>query len=172
MRAAAASFFTRRLFVAGLALFFVVGLLVIRVAKGVVYASQAKKTESAEALILTPYTQTVAAKNNAIERAQVGQSLLEKDLPLYAAINFAQAATLDPNYRDAAYGWAYALLQAKGDHLSEQDSQNIHKAITQAEAVDPLYPPLLELKKIVAEAENKPDVMQQVAERLQLLSQK
>ncbi len=154
-----------------LSLLLIGGLVIIRLAATVVYNLQTRNMPTAESLILDPYQQTVAQKTDPQELARTGSGLLKKGLPRYAALNFARASELDSNYRDAAYGWAYALFKAKQPNLTTQDRQEINTALDRAERIDPFYRPTIELKQLMAELEKKPDAAQALADRLHLLQQ-
>jgi hypothetical protein len=154
-----------------LVIIFFGGMALIQFITGQVYSSSVKAIPTGEALIYPTYKEHLATQKDTRHLARSGDVLLNSNMPLYASLNFARASELDPNLRDAAYGWAYALLQAKQDKLSPQDLQDIHTAINRAEAVDPMYIPLLKLKLLVAQIEKNQDVITATQARLKALGQ-
>ncbi len=147
----------------------IAGLVFVKVIIQAVYAREIKQLANPQIVILAPYQEHVSQSTNALKLAQVGEGLLQKKLPRYAEVNFKRASDLDLNYRDAAYGWAYAILARAEGSLTPDDLVSLHTAIDRAEAVDPLYPPLLKLKLIVAKTENNQDLVTLTQNRLNLL---
>src|SRR6266511_4126424 len=85
------------------------GVLVWQLPNRLVYARRVADLPKPEQVVLPTYTKHVDAQTDVNKLAQTGGKLLDHNMPLYAAPNFKRASDLDPNYRDAAYGWAYAL---------------------------------------------------------------
>lgn len=153
----------------GLSALLVVGLLVINGVKSVVYARHTKDIPTAESLILPAYSKKVAGESSVAKLAKVGDALLAKDMAAFAELNFKRASELDKNYRDMAYGWAYSLLQSRNGKLTDQDFHDLETAIARAEAVDPHYVPLLQLKIRVEEARGNTSEAKLAQQRLDLL---
>lgn len=147
------------------------GLVIVERAKTIAYNRASSGQTSAESLILPSYTKKVEAKTDARKLAQIGQNLLEKDMPSFAAVNFKQATTLDPGYRDAAYGWAYSVALANHGNLNEENLREINVALDKVEAVDPHYVSGLKLRREIALVEGKNDLAHAVMQRLEMISQ-
>lgn len=141
----------------------------MRMLTHVAYEQEVKQLGTTDDPVFSAYSQTVSHAKDARSLARVGEKLLVKGMPRFAVLHFKRASELDPNYRDAAYGWAYALLQEKKESLTEADLQEIHTAINRAEAIDPLYIPVLKLKLFLAELEQDQSVINATQARLQLL---
>lgn len=152
-----------------LAVILVGGIVAIRVVAGSVYGLGTKNLPTDEAVVFDAYKAHAATQASAAKAVQIGEKLLDKKLPLYASVNFARASALDPNYRDAAYAWAYALLQAKHDNLSPDDVNDIHSALGRVQKVDPLYKPALEIQLQLAQAEGDKTLTASTQTRLSLL---
>jgi hypothetical protein len=148
----------------------VVGILLIRGIGSMIYFSQTRNLPTEEGFIDKVYAQTVAHKLDPALASATGITLLLDKYPRYAAWNFKQASDLDPNFRDAAYGYAYAYLQDKKNRLTADDFKVLYEVIDRGEKVDPLYKPLLELKKIIAELENNQTLVSSIDARLQLIT--
>ncbi len=146
-----------------------VGFLAIKFVSHAVYTLETKRIISTEDIIFPGYKQKVQKETDVSKLARVANNLSQKNLYTYASLNFKRASDLDPNYREMAYGWAYAILHATNGKLSPQDLTDLHTALTRAEAVDPLYKPTLELKKLIAQLENDKDAQAQADQRLKLL---
>ncbi len=153
----------------GLAVLTVVGLAGSRLVSGQVYRWGTRNLTSPDALVLPAYGEFVAQQTDVDALSRQGRRLLEKNLPGYAALLFRRASELDPNYRDAAYAWAYAVLQANPNQLSLGDRQDIHQAINQIEKVDPHYLPMLKLKLLLARLEGDAATVAATQARLKLL---
>ncbi|HEY1074863.1 MAG TPA: hypothetical protein VGE59_04185 [Patescibacteria group bacterium] len=127
------------------------GLIVIKLIAGAIYAEETRLLPSAETEILPTYQLTVKKMTNVEKAMKSADRLVSKGYYDFSELLYAQASTLDPNLRDASYGWAYSII--KKPHLASKDLVDLHTAMSRAEAVDPLYPPLLQLKLIVATLE-------------------
>lgn len=147
----------------------IIGLVIISTISNVVYKLNTRDLPRPEELIYPAYEERVKHETEVTKLAKSADGLTKKQMFAYATLNFKRASELDPNYRDMAYGWAYALLQTKNTLLSQTDLEEIRTAIERAESVDPLYPPVLELKKLLADLENNQDIKTSVEHRLQLL---
>ena len=150
----------------------ILGISVIIFVPKVVYNQVTAPFVNNDNGVYAAYELNVVKQTDQSKLGQAGEYLLKKQLYPHAALAFKRAADLDPNYRDAAYGWAYAILQDKQTKLTAGDLQDIHDAIKRAEAVDPLYIPLLKLKLLMAEIERDQDTAQLVQSRLRLLGEK
>jgi hypothetical protein len=151
---------------------FIIGLCLVSRAKTFAYSHASRSKVTAEAAILPAYAESVAEKKDAITLGTIGQNLLVKDMPQYAALNFKQSALLDPNSRDAAYGWAYALAVAHKDSLSPDTMNEIKGALDKVEAIDPHFIPALKLYQQIASLQGNQGQFQSISERLKLLEKK
>jgi hypothetical protein len=149
---------------------FVLGVIIVRIITHRIQANTQATIAQQDDLIYPVYKERVKQQSNVTKLITVADALSKKKLFVYAALNFEQASTLDPNYRDAAYGWAYTLMQAHHAHLSVDDRKQLHAAIARVEAVDPLYVPLLQLKLTLAEVEKNEADKQLAQQRLQAVS--
>jgi hypothetical protein len=147
-----------------------VGIWLIRLVANNTYAKQTRDIPSVESIVLPAYTQKVSRETDIAKLVNVGNGLLDKNLPIYAATAFNKASDLDPNYRDAAYAWGYALMQARNGDLSAAELAQVKTAIDRAEIIDPMYVPLLQLKLLVANIEKNTEVAQATESRLKALT--
>jgi cytochrome c-type biogenesis protein CcmH/NrfG len=147
----------------------ILGLCLISRAKTFAYQRASKGILTSEAAILPAYAESVEQKRDAQTLGTIGQNLLEKNMPLFASVNFKQAAQLDPNSRDAAYGWAYSLAKAHGDNISQETMTEIKEALDKVEAIDPHYIPALKLAQQVATLQGDQAQFQSLTQRLELL---
>lgn len=137
------------------------------------YARETSEMALPDQLIMQPYQAKIDQESDVAHLAQVGSDLLKINLPQYAAMNFKRASDLDKNYREVAYGWAYALVQLdQANIIRTEHIDDVHTALDRVEAIDPNYVPALKLKRLVAELENKTDIVQTVDVRLDLLEKK
>ncbi len=148
------------------------GFFVVKIASAAIYHNYTKQLVSADTLILPSYEAAVAKRTDAVKLATTADKLAKKKMYAYAAINFKQASSVDKDYLAAAYGWGWAILQAHPQGLAAQDTQAIHDAITRAEAIDPLYPPVVKLKLALAEMEHNDTAKQLAQQRLELIGAK
>lgn len=129
----------------------VLGFIVIRLISGAIYAEETRSLPTVETEVLSVYQPTVKKMTDVEKVLKSADRLVLKGYYPFAALLYEQASNLDPNLRDASYGWAYSLLQKP--QVTASDLVAIHSAIARAEAVDPLYAPLLQVKLIVANLE-------------------
>lgn len=148
---------------------FLVGLFGVRLLSGAVYALNTRHLPTDKDVVYPAYEAKVSQATDSPKLALSGKKLLEKQLDAYAVLNFKRASDLDPTYRDAAYGWAYALLKNKPETLTQSDLQSLHTAIDRAEKVDPLYVPVLKLKKMLADLEHDSQTAQAAQKRIELV---
>ncbi len=146
------------------------GLVIIKMISATVQNAYTHNLSKNEDLITPAYTKHVASESDSAKLATIGNKLMKKQLFAYAALNFKRASDLDPNFRDAAYGWAYTLLEANHNHLTASTLKQLHTAINRTEAIDPFYPPLLHLKITVAQAEGDTATQKIAEQRLKLLT--
>lgn len=111
----------------------------------------------------------VARRTDAVKLVNAGQKLLGQNMAEFAAYYFARASELDPNWRDAAYGWGYSVIAGRGGQLGEDDVKQVETAIVRVERVDPFYQPMLELKRALAESRHDQATIDAVNRRLELL---
>lgn len=148
----------------------ILGLSLIERAKTVTYNKASTGQKSPESLLLPAYEKKVKAKTDARKLAQVGQNLLDKQMPQFAVVNFKQAVAIDPEYRDAAYGWAYSLATIHQSDLNQETIDQINRALDKVEAVDPHYIPGLTLRQEIAQLEGKKETVDAMAKRIELLN--
>jgi hypothetical protein len=137
------------------------------------YAHETSTLVSPDQLITETYQAKLDRESDVAHLAKVGSNLLKINMPQYAAMNFKRASDLDKNYRDVAYGWAYALVQLdQANVINTGHINDVHTALDRVETIDPDYIPALKLKKLVAELETKTDIIQAIDARLALLEKK
>lgn len=156
---------------------FIFGLLLFGpfLVKGITsraYAAESRAMATNEDLISPAYETALEKTSDVSKLTRVGQGLMTLGFYKYAALNFKRASDVDPNFRDASYAWAYCILKDKHSALTPQDLSQVHLAINRAEAVDPLYLPLLKLKIAVAELEKDQSTLDATHARLSLLEPK
>lgn len=152
-----------------LVVIFVGGLIGVKMLSSAVYAVESQKGATEAALIHDVYAQHVREQKDVDKLARVGGALLTRKQYFYAALNLEQASDLDTNYRDVAYGWAYALVQANHDQLTTEHVTDIKTALGRAEKVDPFYEPMLRLKLLIAQIENDDTVATATQSRMATL---
>jgi hypothetical protein len=152
-----------------LAIGLVIGLVILHFVMDAVYTAGVKKGVSAEEIIYPAYKTHVEGQKDVDKLAKIGNYFLTKKEFYYAALNLKQASDLDLNYRDAAYGWAYAVMQTQGDHPTADRLTEVQTALSRAEKVDPYYEPMLRLKVLVAQLQNNQDMVQKTQARMKAL---
>lgn len=152
-----------------LTIIFFGGLVLLKVVLAAVYKVESSKGATEAGVIHTVYKHHVSEQKDVDKLAKIGNNLLQDKNYYYAALNLKQASDLDANYRDAAYGWAYATVQINQDNLTADALTEIKTGLTRAEKVDPYYAPMLRLKLIVAQAENNQETVKSTEERMTVL---
>lgn len=162
----------RRFFWMILGAVFIVGIISIKMVLAAVYSAEVKKGATEAEVIHGAHAARVAQQTDIDKLARNGAAfLLDRDY-FYAAVSLKRAAELDTNYRDAAYGWAYATLQLNQNKLTPEVLTDINAGLAQAEKVDPYFEPMLRLKLMIAELENKQEVVSATEARMAILGLK
>lgn len=145
------------------------GVLIINSVKGSTYQSTLQKLPDVGDSMESTFSVSVSKKTDARALAKSADGLLKMKLYSFAAIAFHRASDIDPNYRDAAYGWAYARFQSEQEVLSPQSVDEIKQALARVEAVDPLYIPAIKLRLLIAQKENDVSLVEKLTNRLSTL---
>lgn len=153
----------------GLLALLVIGIAVERKVAQVLFTKHSAITATEESVLVPAYREKVMNETDVRKLLHTGDTLMAKNMPLYAAMNYERASALDPNFRDAAYGWAYALLQARNAGMKGVELGTIKGAVERAEAVDPLYLPILEIKKSIAGLEHDQSTIEATQARIEAL---
>lgn len=119
--------------------------------------------------IATLTEQRVGRMNDVNTIMTTAQKLVNKKQTRYAAYYYKRASDLDSNVRDAAYGWAYAVVVGNDGKLTPTLVEAVKEAIARVEKVDPMYIPMLELKLDVAKQTGDTASAEATQKRLDLL---
>lgn len=145
----------------------VVGIFVLRVVTRTLSQPRDGANEATD--IVSVYSAHVEKQTDVVKLTKNGDALVRKNMPQFAALNYKRASDLNKESRDAAYGWAYATVQANANGLGESALNDISTALDRIEKVDPYYEPMLRLKLTVAEIKGDTQTVTAIKERMQLL---
>lgn len=155
-----------------LGIIFVAGLIILKIVLAAVYTTEAKKGATEAEVIHSVYADRVSKQTDVDRLAKAGHFFLQDRDYFYAALTLKRASDLDANYRDAAYGWAYATFQINQENLTPETMNDIKTGISRAEKVDPYFEPMLRLKLLIAELENDQDTLKATQDRMTVLGLK
>lgn len=147
----------------------VLGIGSIKSISTLVYARNTVQTTDDNQELMDITKVRVAKENDRPTLLKTADGLIKKKLPQHARYYYARLSEVDPNLRDAAYGWAYSIAISREGVMTSDDVAEILLAIERIERVDPLYVPMLEIKLAVAQATQDQKTIEATQKRLDLL---
>lgn len=147
----------------------VLGFGSIKSLSSMVYARNTVPTTDDNQELMELTKVRVTKENDRATLLKTADALLKKKLPQHARYYYARLSEVDPNLRDAAYGWAYCIAVSREGVMTGEDVAEILQAIERIERVDPLFVPMLEIKLAVAQASQDQPMIEATQKRLELL---